>query len=59
MKTIVMKPYLSYLPPANDSNHNRDLFIDLFIEQIKNIDFLNHRKQPSIDYVRLNIRAIK
>lgn len=59
MKTIVMKPYLSYLPPSNDNNHNRESSIDMFIEQIKNTDFLNHRKQPSIGYGMLNICAIK
>lgn len=60
MKTVVMKPYLSYLPSHNDNDTIRDSFIDLFIEQsIKTKDFLNQKTQPSIDYVRLNIRAIK
>jgi trans-aconitate 2-methyltransferase len=60
MKTVVMKPYLSYLPSQNDNDTIRDLFIDLFIEQaIKTKDFLNQKSQPSIDYMRLNIRAIK
>ena len=63
MKTVVMKPYLSYLPP-NDNNLTRDLFIELFIKQIKknNKDSLmvdGGKEQPSIDYVRLNIHAIK
>lgn len=63
MKTVVMKPYLSYLP-SNDNNLTRDLFIELFIKQIKknNKDSLmvdGGKEQPSIDYVRLNIHAIK
>lgn len=63
MKTVVMKPYLSYLP-SNDNNLTRDLFIDLFMKQIKrhNTDLLDEKsggEQHRIEYVRLNIHAIK
>jgi len=70
MKTVVMKPYLSYLP-SDDNNPTRNLFIDSFMKQIKrnNKDFLKDndekkgsssgKEQPSIDYVRLDIHAIK
>jgi len=69
MKTVVMKPYLSYLP-SNDNNLTRNIFIESFMKQIKRTskDFLKKEEeegsnggteQPSIDYVRLDIHAIK
>ncbi len=70
MKTVVMKPYLSYLP-SNYINSTRDLFIDSFMKEFKrnDKDFLKNedqkegskrgKEQPSIDYVRLDIQAIK
>lgn len=70
MKTVVMKPYLSYLP-SNYNNSTRDLFINSFMKEFKrnDKDFLKNedekegskrgKGQPSIDYVRLDIQAIK
>lgn len=69
MKTVVLKPYLFYLP-SNDNNLTRNIFIESFMIQIKRTskDFLKKEEeegsnggteQPSIDYVRLDIHVIK
>jgi hypothetical protein len=60
MKTVVMKPYLSYLPSDNN-NQIKDAFMDRFLRhQKKSIKGLSEViNDYSIDYTRLNIRAIK
>ncbi|MDN5847999.1 MAG: hypothetical protein L0H53_17195 [Candidatus Nitrosocosmicus sp.] len=60
MKTVIMKPYLSYLPSDNN-NQITDAFMDCFLRRqkksIKGLsEFIN---DYSIDYTRLNIHAIK
>jgi trans-aconitate 2-methyltransferase len=50
-KTVVMKPYLALLP-----NQQKDKFLKLFLEEIET----RHKSMRWVmDYVRLNIRAIK
>lgn len=62
MKTVVMKPYLSYLPDDN-SNHDgiRNLFMGTFLDKLK--EQSTEKKTNSdllkIDYVRLNITGRK
>jgi len=60
MKTVVMKPYLSYLPSDYDSQII-DSFIDCLLKHHKksNKGFSEVTNDYSIDYTRLNIRAIK
>ncbi|TVP41521.1 hypothetical protein NARC_30236 [Candidatus Nitrosocosmicus arcticus] len=60
MKTVVMKPYLSYLPSDCD-NQIIDSFIDCFLKHHKksNKGFSEVTNDYSIDYTRLNIGAIK
>ena len=60
MKTVVMKPYLSYLHSDYD-NQIIDSFMDYFFKrQKKNTKgFSEVTTDYSIDYTRLNIRAIK
>ncbi len=40
MKTVVMKPYLSYLPDNNNNNYDeiRNSFIDTFLDKLKKQD---------------------
>ncbi|HXT83261.1 MAG TPA: methyltransferase domain-containing protein [Verrucomicrobiae bacterium] len=59
MKTVVLKPYLSYLP--TDNNNKKEIFIDEFIKA-QNYDQDQRIKQNlklEIDYTRLNIFAKK
>ena len=60
MKTVVMKPYLSYLPSDYD-NQIVNSFMDCFFKhQKKNIKgFSEDSTGYALDYTRLNIRAIK
>jgi trans-aconitate 2-methyltransferase len=60
MKTVIMKPYLSYLPSDCDGQ-NINSFIDCFFKhQKKNIKgFSKVITDYSIDYTRLNILANK
>ncbi len=60
MKTVVMKPYLSYLPSDHD-NQIIDSFMDYFFKhQKRNIKgFSEVITDYTIDYTRLNISAIK
>ncbi len=60
MKTVVMKPYLSYLPmDSNDKIKNS--FFDEFLNELKKNQ--NASKNTNInlklDYVRLNIMGRK
>ncbi len=60
MKTVIMKPYLSYLSSYNNDQIT-DAFMDCFFrhqkKSIKGLsDVINEYR---IDYTRLNIRAIK
>ena len=60
MKTVVMKPYLSYLP-SDCNNQITDSFIDCFFKHYKK-SIRGLTKFPigyNIDYTRLNIRAFK
>lgn len=60
MKTVVMKPYLSYLP-SDYNNQIIDSFIDCFFKYYKE-SIKGLTKVPNdynIDYTRLNIRAFK
>ncbi len=60
MKTVIMKPYLSYLPSDYD-NQIIDSFMDCFFKhQKKNIKGLSDViTDYTLDYTRLNIHAIK
>ena len=60
MKTVVMKPYLSYLPSDYD-NQIVNSFMDRFFKhQKKNIKgFSEGSTGYALDYTRLNIRGIK
>lgn len=68
MKTVVMKPYLSYLSylsVADNNNKLKNLFIDEFLNEL----YINNKKDKNtngkqdidleLDYVRLNITARK
>lgn len=60
MKTVVMKPYLSYLP-SDYNNQITDSFIDCFFKYYKP-STKGLTKVPNdfnIEYTRLNIRAFK
>ncbi len=64
MKTVVMKPYLSYLPDDDDNDNGiRNSFMGAFLEKLKDQDNGNKRKtnrdRLKIDYVRLNIMGRK
>ncbi len=61
MKTVVLKPYLSYLPSHNN-NKMKEIFMDEFIKEFQNCPDDQETKQNSkwkIDYTRLNIFAKK
>jgi trans-aconitate 2-methyltransferase len=64
MKTVVMKPYLSYLPTTENNNQIKNLFIDEFLTELHNKNKIkNTNKKQDLDlelnYVRLNITARK
>ncbi len=64
MKTVVMKPYLSYLPTTENNNQIKNLFIDEFLTELhnKNKNKNTNEKQNldlELNYVRLNITARK
>ena len=64
MKTVVMKPYLSYLPTTENNNQIKNLFIDEFLTELhnKNKNKNTNGKQNldlELNYVRLNITARK
>jgi trans-aconitate 2-methyltransferase len=64
MKTVVMKPYLSYLPTTENNNQIKNLFIDEFLTELhnKNKNKNTNEKQDldlELNYVRLNITARK
>jgi hypothetical protein len=69
MKTVVTKPYLSYMPEVDDHDDNdtgiRNSFIGAFLDKLKEQDTGKKRKTNQdrgllkIDYVRLNIRGGK
>ncbi len=58
MKTVVMKPHLSYLP-TYENNKIKNLFIDEFLNELNKKDDKNTIKKAGmnlkLDYVRLNI----
>lgn len=56
MKTVVMKPYLSYLPKNDKSTI--DLFIKQFIIEIEKIN-PDQNKNYTVEYIRLNIKSKK
>jgi len=67
MKTVVMKPYLSYLPSAYD-NQIINSFMNCFFSNQKNKENKENKENReisevttdyTIDYTRLNIRATK
>jgi len=49
VKTVIMKPFLSYLPAAM-----KDHFLDAFVNKVVNSD-----REQSLDYIRLGIFARK
>lgn len=58
MQTVVMKPYLSYLPLDKDSSI-RNAFVDAFLqEKALQTKFSSLSNKWIIDYVRLNISAL-
>ncbi len=66
MKTVVMKPYLSYLPDDDnndDDNGIRNSFICAFLGKLKEQEtgkkIKTNRDLLKIDYVRLNIMGRK
>jgi trans-aconitate 2-methyltransferase len=63
MKTVVMKPYLSYLSTTDNNNNKiKNLFIDEFLNELYNNNKNTNRKQNidlELNYVRLNITARK
>ncbi len=64
MKTVVMKPYLSYLPTTENNNQIKNLFIYEFLTELhnKNKNKNTNEKQDldlELNYVRLNITARK
>ena len=60
MKTVVMKPYLSYLPSDYD-NQIINSFMNCFIrhQKKKNKEISQVIMDYTIDYTRLNIQATK
>ena len=64
MKTVVMKPYLSYLPNSDDNDYGnkiRDSFIGIYWDKHKE-QFArkkDNRNLLQLDYVRLNIMGRK
>jgi hypothetical protein len=69
MKTVVMKPYISYLPEVDDHDDNdtgiRNSFIGTFLDKLKEQDTGKKGKTNrnldllKIDYFRLNIMGRK
>jgi trans-aconitate 2-methyltransferase len=64
MKTVVMKPYLSYLPTTENNNKIKNLFINEFLNELsnKNKNYNPNGKQDldlELNYIRLNITARK
>jgi trans-aconitate 2-methyltransferase len=64
MKTVVMKPYLSYLPTTENNNQIKNLFIDEFLTELHNKNKTKNTNEKQdldleLNYVRLNITARK
>ncbi len=60
MKTVVLKPYLSYL--STDNNNKKEIFMDEFIKETQNYyhdQGIKQNPKLEIDYTRLNILAKK
>ena len=63
MKTVVIKPYLSYLPTDNN-NKIKNLFVEEFFRELdknnnRNTNDKTRDTNFEIDYVRLNITGTK
>jgi trans-aconitate 2-methyltransferase len=58
IKTVVMKPYLEHLAVDNDGSKLKNLFLDLFLDEIEKC--INQSEERwFLDYVRLNIVAYR
>ena len=60
VKTVIMKPFLEYLP---DDDKLRNRYLELFLQEVEkssaNISSNKSQAPWSLDYVRLNIIADK
>ncbi|HEY6885222.1 MAG TPA: class I SAM-dependent methyltransferase [Nitrososphaeraceae archaeon] len=62
VKTVVMKSYLDHLSSHNDdydSDKLKDLFLELFLDEVEKYSSGKLNKPWSLDFVRLNIIAHK
>jgi trans-aconitate 2-methyltransferase len=62
MKTVVVRPYLSYLLADDNSNNIKNLFMDEFLNELHNkYDNTNKKRNIKLefDYMRLKITAKK
>ena len=62
VKTVIMKPFLEYLPDDDDKLRNR--YLELFLQEVeksRSASISSNKSQTpwSLDYVRLNIIADK
>ena len=63
VKTVVMKSYLDHLSSHNDDIYDidrlKDLFLELFLDEVEKYSSGKLNKPWSLDFVRLNIIAHK
>ena len=60
VKTVVMKPYLDHLSLHNDDTDKlKDVFLELFLDEVGKYSSGKFNKSWSLDFVRLNIIAHK
>jgi trans-aconitate methyltransferase len=58
VKTVVMKSYLERLPPDNDDDKLKTLFLELFLDEVEKCNNKSKTRWV-LDFVRLNIVAHK